>query len=86
MSKLLNLETVRNSSYVKGLRKLYDEIEGNIRNLHALNVTEGSYGHFVNPLLLNLLQDLVLEFHRKQNKRFPKLMFLKNEVEAREIL
>ena len=54
MSKLLNLETVRHSSYVKGLRKLYDEIEGNIRNLHALNVTEGSYGHLLNPLLRKL--------------------------------
>lgn len=91
MSKLLNLEPVRNSSHVKGLRKLYDEIEVNIRNLRALNVTEGSYGHLLNPLLLKLLpQDLVLEFQRKRNKdancEVKEIMeFLRNEVESREI-
>ncbi|XP_042900642.1 uncharacterized protein [Parasteatoda tepidariorum] len=91
MTKLLNLEPVRNSSYVKGLRKLYDEIEVNIRNLRALNVTEGSYGHLLNPLLLKLLpQELVLEFHRKRDKNknceVSEIMtFLRNEVESREI-
>lgn len=91
MTKLLNLEPVKNSSYVKGLRRLYDEIEVNIRNLRALNVTEGSYGHLLNPLLLKLLpQDLVLDFHRKRNRDAncevsEILTFLRNEVESREI-
>ncbi|GBM03663.1 hypothetical protein AVEN_134897-1 [Araneus ventricosus] len=91
MSKLLNLEPVRNSSHVKSLRRLYDEIEVNIRNLRALNVTEGSYGHLLNPLLLKLLpQDLVLEFHRGRSKdkncEVSEIMtFLRNEVESREI-
>ncbi|GBL92837.1 hypothetical protein AVEN_51225-1, partial [Araneus ventricosus] len=91
MSKLLNLEPVRNSSHVKSLRRLYDEIEVNIRNLSALNVTEGSYGHLLNPLLLKLLpQDLVLEFHRGRSKDkncevLEIMTFLRNEVESREI-
>ncbi|XP_055944625.1 uncharacterized protein LOC129975587 [Argiope bruennichi] len=91
MSRLLNLEPVRNSSHVKGLRRLYDDIEINIRNLKSLDVTEGSYGHLLNPLLLKLLpQDLVLDFHRKRSKdnncEASEIMdFLRNEVESREI-
>ena len=65
----MNLNPVKNSSFVKLLHKLHDEMEVNIRNLRALNVFEGSYGHLLNPLILKLLlQDLVLESHQKRNK------------------
>ena len=90
-SKLLNLELVRNSSYVKALHKLYDGIEINIRNLCTLNVTEESYGHLLNPLLLKLLpQDLVVEFYQKWNKDINCEVseiktFLRNAVERRKI-
>ena len=73
------------------MRKPYDEIEVNLRNLLSSNVTEGSYGYLLNSLLLKLLpQDLVLEFHRKRNKDVNFVVseimtFLTNEVEAREI-
>ena len=54
ISKLLNLEPVKNSSYIRELRKLCDEIEVNIRNLCTLNVTEVFYGHLLKSLISKL--------------------------------
>ncbi|XP_054713000.1 uncharacterized protein LOC129222513 [Uloborus diversus] len=90
MNKLLNLEPVRSSSNILGLRNLYDQLLINIRNLDSLNVASGSYGHLLNPIVLKLLpEDLTLEFHRKraskENFEVTELIdFIKNEVECRE--
>lgn len=91
MTKLLNLEPVKYSYHVKGLHRLYDEIEITIRNLRALKVTEGSYGNLLNPIILKLIPpDLVLDFHRKRDRdktcEVQELIsFIRNELESREI-
>ncbi|GFS45902.1 integrase catalytic domain-containing protein [Trichonephila inaurata madagascariensis] len=67
MSKLLNLYPVKDSNNVIGLRKLYDICKIQIRSLETLNVTSGMYGHLLQPILLKLLlEDLLLDFNRKQ--------------------
>ncbi|GFX96417.1 putative pao retrotransposon peptidase superfamily [Trichonephila clavipes] len=67
MNKILNLESVKYSSNVRGLRKLYDQLDVSVRNLDSMNATSGSYGHLIKPVLLKLIpNDLVLEFHRQK--------------------
>ncbi|GFR09332.1 integrase catalytic domain-containing protein [Trichonephila clavata] len=90
MNKLLAIESIRNISYLKGLRKLYDECEIQIRSLNSLNVTSGSYGNLLCPIILQKIsEELNLEFnrYRKNDTEFQieELMdFLKREVNCRE--
>ena len=44
--------------FLISIPELYDEIEVNIRNLFVLNVTEESYGHLLNPLLLKVFHKI----------------------------
>lgn len=90
MNKILNLEAVKNSSNLKAMRKLYDELEISVRNLEAMNVASGSYGHLLIPILLKLIpEDMVLDFNR-QNKAKDEINvnelieFIKTEIECRE--
>ncbi|GFY47687.1 reverse transcriptase domain-containing protein [Trichonephila inaurata madagascariensis] len=66
MSKLLNLYPVKDSNNIIGLRKLFDICKIQIRSLESLNVTFGTYGHLLQPILKLLPEDLVLDFNRKQ--------------------
>ncbi|GFY57317.1 uncharacterized protein TNIN_467551 [Trichonephila inaurata madagascariensis] len=90
MNKLLNLEPVRNSSNIRALRRLYDELEINIRSLESLNVVSGTYGQLLCPILLKLIpEDISLEYNRKRksNSEFDVselVNFIKTEVECRE--
>ncbi|GFQ66937.1 integrase catalytic domain-containing protein [Trichonephila clavata] len=69
MNKLLAIEPIRNISYLKGLRKLYDECEIQIRSLNSLNVTSGSYGNLLCPIILQKIpEELNLEFNRYRKK------------------
>ena len=43
MEQLLSIEGVTSQHDVKGLRKLYDIIESNVRSLKSLNVSAESY-------------------------------------------
>ncbi|GFR12733.1 uncharacterized protein TNCT_285021 [Trichonephila clavata] len=73
MNRLLAIEPVRNISYLKGLRKLYDECEIQIRSLNSLNVTSGSYGNLLNIIILQKIpEELILEFnwYQKTNTEF----------------
>ena len=55
------------STNTKAFQQLLDELHICIRNLEALQVTSGSYGHLLIPILLKLIpEDLVLEFHMKK--------------------
>ncbi|GFR33696.1 uncharacterized protein TNCT_418211 [Trichonephila clavata] len=75
MNKLLAIEPIRNISYLKGLHKLYDECEIQVRSLNSLNVTSGSYGNLLCPIILQKIQEeLNLEFnrYRKKDTEFPK--------------
>ncbi|GFT02251.1 reverse transcriptase domain-containing protein [Trichonephila clavipes] len=93
MSKLLNLYPVKDSNNVTGLRKLYNICKIQIRSLESLNITSGTYGHLLQPILLKLLpEDLVLDFNRKQLGKKEEstfdvmelLQFLKIETKCRE--
>lgn len=90
ISKLLNLEPVKNSNNTFALRRLYDSIEIQIRNLNSLEVTSGTYGTLLTPILLRLIpNELNLEFNRmrksKENFDVKELIdFLRQEVECRE--
>lgn len=54
MNNLLIIEPVNVSSNLKALGKFLDIYEINIRILSNLNVTSGSYGHLLHPILLKL--------------------------------
>ncbi|GFY73457.1 uncharacterized protein TNIN_47261 [Trichonephila inaurata madagascariensis] len=90
MNKLLNLEPLRNSSNIRALRRLYDDLEINIRSLESLNVVSGTYGQLLCPILLKLIpEDISLEYNRKRksNSEFDVselVNFIKTEVECRE--
>lgn len=90
MNKLLNIEPVKSSMNIVALRKMYDDIEIQIRNLSSLNVTSGSYGNLLSSVLLKVVPDeLALEFTRKQRDKGTfeideLLLFIRNEVECRE--
>ncbi|GFR03777.1 integrase catalytic domain-containing protein [Trichonephila clavata] len=90
MNKLLAIEPIRNISYLKGLRKLYDECEIQIRSLNSLNVTFVSYGNLLCPIILQKIpEELNLEFNRYRKKdtefQIEEFMdFLKREVNCRE--
>ncbi|GBM87472.1 hypothetical protein AVEN_9567-1 [Araneus ventricosus] len=90
MNKLLSIEPVRNISNVKALRKLFDECEIQIRSLESLNVTSGSYGNLLCPIILQKFpEELNFEFNRnrKEQSKFDiteLIEFLRKEINCRE--
>ena len=66
METLLNLESVSSDQNLKGLRRLYNDIEANTRSLKALGVTPEAYGAMLSSVLLGKLPpDLRLLVGRK---------------------
>jgi len=64
LNKLLNITPLKHSSDIKMLRKIYDDIQINIRSLESLNVSLDSYGSLLSPILLKILpEDLALQFN-----------------------
>ena len=55
MEVLLNLTAVSGEHDLKGLRRLYDEVEANVRSLKALRVERESYGTMLTSVLLTKL-------------------------------
>ena len=55
MHALLRLAAVTSHHDVKGLRRLYDAIEANVRGLKALEVKAESYGSLMVSILMNKL-------------------------------
>ncbi|KFM77508.1 hypothetical protein X975_18849, partial [Stegodyphus mimosarum] len=90
INKILNLEPVKSSNNIRGLRNLYDKCEIHIRNLKSMGVTTGSYGHLLLPILLKLLpENMVLEFYKKKNtgneyEINDLLEFIREDLRARE--
>ena len=52
METLLNLTAVSGDHDLKGLRRLYNEVEANVRSLKALGVSPDSYGAMLTSVLL----------------------------------
>ena len=49
----INLDAVNSSQNLKGLRRLYDTIESNVRSLKSLGVTSNTYGTLLASVLFN---------------------------------
>lgn len=52
METLLNLTAVSADNDLRGLRRLYNEVEANVRSLKALGVDQASYGTMLTSVLL----------------------------------
>ena len=89
MKKFVTILPVKNDRDVRGLRKLYDEVETSVRNLRTLHVDTSTYGSLSVPLVNEkLTPDLRLRLSRNFENEVWILdnMFemLKLEVEAKE--
>ncbi|GFQ71789.1 DUF1758 domain-containing protein [Trichonephila clavata] len=89
MNRLLNLSPVRKSFDVIALRKLYDQLEINIRGLESLEIFPDSYSCLLFPIIMKAIPpDLALEYNRKHNEKQSQVTdlttYLRGEVESRE--
>ena len=89
MEILLNLEPVTSNHNLRGLRRLYDQIESHVRALKALGVTSDAYGTLLSSVLMNKLPSelrLVVSRHiAGDNWELDPLMeLIEQEIEARE--
>ena len=57
MESLINIPIIRSSKDTAGLRKMYDLIEGNLRSLENLGITNASYGSLLIPIFLSRLPE-----------------------------
>ena len=55
MEKLANLRIPSSDANITGLRKLFDEIESNVRSLESLGVEANNYGSLLVPIIMNRL-------------------------------
>ena len=90
MTKFVQLPKIRSSNNASNLRKIYDEIEFSVQNLKSLKVETGSNGsllvHLLNEKLRNDIRfDLARKFKDDVWKLDDMLIFLKTEIEAKEI-
>ena len=66
MDTLLELESVAAATNVKALRRLYDQVEFQVRSLKSLEVPLNSYGNLLSSLFVNRLpQELRLIISRE---------------------
>ena len=89
MDLLLNLDPVTSQHDLKGLRKLYDVVESNVRSLRALGVQSNSYGGLLTPILISKLPTelrLIISRELKEGEwEFESMMgVVEREVAARE--
>lgn len=57
MNKLLETETVRHVSDIKKIRKLFDQIESQVRSLKSLGLDAKNYGPMLIPVIMSKLPD-----------------------------
>ena len=89
MDLLLNLDAVTLQHDLRGLRKLYDVVESNVRGVRALGVQSSSYGGLLTPVLISKLPTklrLIISRELKEGEwEFGTMMeILEREVAARE--
>ena len=89
MDTLLGLESVTLASNVKTLRRLYDQLEFQVRSLKSFEVPVNSYGNLLSSLLMNRLpQEIRLLMSREIGDgewQIDQLMtILEREITARE--
>ena len=89
MESLINLPQVSSERDLKNLRKLYDELEVNIRSLKSLKVNLNEYGALLMPMLMSKISEsltlLVIKATQKDNWKVETVFeILKSELQARE--
>ncbi|GBL75222.1 hypothetical protein AVEN_194457-1 [Araneus ventricosus] len=90
MNKLLMIESVKSVSNVTALRKMYDELEIQVRSLESLGVAVDTYSSFLCPIVLQKFPEeinLQNNRQRKLNELFDikdLVKFLRKEIECRE--
>ena len=89
MDLLLNLDAVTSQNDLKGLRKLYDVVESNVRGLLSLGVQSSSYVRLLNPVLISKLPSelhLIVSRELKEEEwSFERMMeIVERELAARE--
>ena len=89
MESLLNLQAVSRERDIKALRKLYDNIESNVRSLKTLGVNFEQYGTLLIPIIMSKLPEetrlVITKGIQGENWCLDVIMkILKIELEARE--
>jgi hypothetical protein len=90
MTKMLNLNPVKNVSDIKSLRYLYDNCEIQIRSLASMGVVSDTYGSLLCPILMKLIpEEITLDFSKQVEEddvwKVEELMsFIQKEVDSRE--
>ena len=89
MTKFVQLPKIKTSNDVKGLRKMYDQIEISVRNLKSLDIDIATYGSLLVPLLNEKLPSelrviLSRKFENDVWRLDDMIKCLKTEVEAKE--
>ena len=89
MDLLLQLDSVTSTNNLKGLRRLFDAVESNVRGLRSLGVLVESYGGLLSSILMSRLpQELRLivsrELHEEEWKFETMMEIFQREIEARE--
>ena len=89
MEVLLNVEAITSQHNLKGLRRLYDSVEAQVRGLKALGVSSESYGSLLSSIIMNKLpQELRLIVSREVKEeewQLDELMkIVEAEIKARE--
>ena len=89
VNNLLRLRRVESDKNVIGLRKLYDDVQAQVRSLQSLGIEEENYGSFLAPIILERLpHEVELNINRNLNDELWNLTRLLNiiklEINARE--
>ncbi|GFY45804.1 integrase catalytic domain-containing protein [Trichonephila inaurata madagascariensis] len=89
MTKLLQLETVKSVNNVPALRKLYDNIEIQVRSLQSLGIRTETYSNLLFPVILQKVPLEINILYNRQRKCDATdindlICFLKQEIQSRE--
>lgn len=68
LAKLRSLPPVASANDTRGLRRIYDHVQTNIRGLRGLGVGSSTYCTMMSDILLRALpKEIVLDYHRRQS-------------------
>ena len=89
MKNLLKLQRVGSNLDVISLRRLYDDVQEQVRSLRSLRITEENYGIFLAPIVMELLpHEVQLNINRTLDEELWNLIrlltIIKCEINARE--
>ena len=89
MKNLLKLQRVESNLDVISLRRLYDDVQEQVRSLPSLRITEENYGIFLAPIIMELLpHEIQLNINRTLDEELWNLIrlltIIKCEINARE--